>query len=157
MTEFLTPLSADTLRAAGIPAPWAFGQADRVRFYELDALNHVNNTAYLRWFETLRIRYMAAYDLSHYRPEDPIFVLRTLTCEYHVPTFLNDDYIVTARCESFRTNSFRKEYAVWCRGRLCTTGSAVVVMTDQTGERKVPLTDAQRQVLLDRDGARDDR
>ena len=50
MTDFLTPLSIETLRAAGIPDPWTYGQADRVRFYELDALNHVNNTAYLRWF-----------------------------------------------------------------------------------------------------------
>jgi acyl-CoA thioester hydrolase len=157
MTAFLTRLSADDLRAAGIPAPWAFGQADRVRFYELDALNHVNNTVYLKWFETLRVQYMIDYGLTQYRPEDPSFVVRSLTCDFLAPMFLNDDYIVTARCESFRTTSFRKDYAVWRGGRLCATGTAVVVMTDKSGERKQPLTDAQRETFVTRDGARDDR
>jgi acyl-CoA thioester hydrolase len=157
MTTYLTPLSADDLRRSGVPAPWAFGQADRVRFYELDALNHVNNTAYLRWFETLRVLYMMDYGLTGYGPEDPNFVVRSLACDYLAPMFLNDDYVVAARCESFRTTSFRKEYSVWRDGRLCATGSAVVVMTDRTGERKQPLTDAQRETFVIRDGARDDR
>ena len=157
MTAYLTPLTPEALRDAGVPPPWAFGQADRVRFYELDALNHVNNTAYLRWFETLRVHSMIDYGLTRYGPEDPNFVVRSLTCEYLAPMFLNDDYVVAARCESFRTTSFRKEYSVWRDGRLCATGSAVVVMTDRTGERKEPLTDAHRDVLIARDGARDDR
>ena len=157
MTAYLTPLSADDLRCAAIPELWAFGQADRVRFYELDALNHVNNTAYLRWFETLRVLYMIEYGLTRYRPEDPTFVVRSLTCDYLAPMFLNDDYLVTARCESFRTTSFRKDYAVWRAGRLCATGSAVVVMTDESGQRKQPLTEAQRQAFITRDAARDDR
>lgn len=54
---FLTPLSPEQLRAAGVPDGWSFGMADIVRFHELDALNHVNNVAYFRWFETLRIPY----------------------------------------------------------------------------------------------------
>ena len=37
--------------------------ADRVRFGELDALNHVNNVVYLRWYETLRVLYLEAYGI----------------------------------------------------------------------------------------------
>ncbi len=157
MTDFLTPLPVPTLRDAGIPEPWTFGQADRVRFYELDALNHVNNTAYLRWFETVRVGYLAAYGISDYGPDDPTLVLRSVTCDYHAPLFLNDEYIVTARCESFRTTSFRKVYAVWSGGALKAEGSAIVVMTDAAGTRKIPLTDQARAVFRSRDNARDDR
>jgi acyl-CoA thioester hydrolase len=157
MTDYLTPLSGEGLRAVGVPEPWTFGHADRVRFYELDALNHVNNTTYLRWFETLRVLWFFDRGITQYRPEDPTFVVRSLSCDYHAPLFLNDDYIVTARCESFRRTSFRKVYAVWSGGRLCTGGSAVIVKTDAAGARSVPLSEAERAVLVARDGARDER
>ncbi len=153
MTEFLTPLSGDTLRGLGIPEPWTFGQADRVRFYELDALGHVNNTAYLRWFETVRVGWFAEYGLSWYRPEDPTFVLRAITCDYHAPMFLNERYVVTARCESFRRTSFRKLYAVWADGQLKVEGSAIIVMTDRAGTTKLPLPEAWLTTLETRDGA----
>lgn len=153
MTDFLTPLTADALRDLGIPAPWTFGQADRVRFYELDALGHVNNTAYLRWFETIRVGWFSEYGLSHYRPDDPTFVLRRLTCDYHAPMYLHDRYVVTARCTSYRRTSFTKEYGVWADGQLKVTGMAVIVMTDRAGTTKVPLSDDMRRVLETRDGA----
>ncbi len=154
MTPYLTPLPPDALRAAGIPAPWAFGQADRVRFYELDALGHVNNTAYLRWFETTRVAWFAEYGISHYRPEDPTFVVRAITCEYRAPMFLNDPYIITARCSGFRTTSFTKEYAVWSGGEIKVAGTAVIVMTDAPGTTKLPLPEEMRAVLVARDGAK---
>jgi acyl-CoA thioester hydrolase len=154
---YLTPLPVGTLRAAGVPAPWTFGHADRVRFYELDALGHVNNTVYLKWFETQRVRWFGDRGMGQLRPEDPTFVIRSLTCEFLAPMFLDQEYIVTARCESFRRTSLTKTYAIWSGGRPCATGAAVIVMTDRTGAEKVPLTDDQRQMLTDRDGARDDR
>ncbi len=156
MTEFLTPLSVETLRSAGIPEPWSYGQADRVRFYELDALNHVNNTAYLRWFETVRVGYLAAYGISDYGPGDPTLVLRSVTCDYLAPMFLNEEYIVTARCESFRRTSFKKVYGVWSGGMLKAQGTTIVVMTDASGTRKVPLSDTAREIFRTRDSARDD-
>ena len=153
MTDYLTNLPLDTLRAMGIPEPWSFGQQDRVRFYELDALGHVNNAVYLRWFETVRVHWFADYDISHYRPEDATYVIRALTCDYHAPLFLNDSYVVTARCESFRRTSFKKRYAVWSGGELKVEGTAVIVTTDKTGTVKIPLTEAMRDVVQRRDGA----
>ena len=52
---YLVPLGPDALAAQGIPPHWRFGMADRVRFTEIDALNHANHTTYLRWFEMLRV------------------------------------------------------------------------------------------------------
>ncbi|MEM0946671.1 MAG: thioesterase family protein [Pseudomonadota bacterium] len=153
MADFLTPLSPETLRDLGIPEPWTFGQADRVRFYELDALGHVNNTAYLRWFETVRVGWFAEYGFSWYRADDPTFVLRAITCDYHAPMFLNESYVVTARCDSFRRTSFRKFYAVWADGKLKVEGSAVIVMTNKSGAEKMPLPEDWKTVLTERDGA----
>ncbi len=153
MSDYLRPLNATQLRANGIPDPWTFGQADRVRFYELDALGHVNNTAYLRWFETVRVGWFAEYGISDYGPDDPTFVVRSLTCDYIAPLFLNDRYIVTARCISFRTSSFVKRYAVWSEGALKAEGQTVIVQTDTAGTTKMPLSGATRDALIARDGA----
>ena len=153
MTTYLTPLDISALRGLGIPEPWVFGQADRVRFYEIDALGHVNNTAYLRWFETVRVGWFSEYGFSDYGPDDPTFVLRAITCDYFAPMFLNESYVVTARCESFRQTSFKKVYGVWSEGRLKVSGSAVIVMTDKAGTTKVPLSDRMREVMAARDGA----
>ena len=150
---FLTPLNAAALRTLGIPEPWTYGQADRVRFYEIDALGHVNNTAYLRWFETVRVGWFSDRGVSDYTEADPSLVLRGVTCDYLAPMFLNDAYVVTARCRSFRRSSFVKDYAVWSGGALKATGTAVVVMTDAGGTRKVPLPDRVRARLAEADGA----
>ncbi len=157
MSDYLSPLFVDDLAALGIPTPWRFGQMDRVRFYEIDALGHVNNTAYLRWFETLRVEWFKAYGFSWYGPDDPTFVLRSVTCDYHAPMFLHETYTVCCRVESLRNTSFRKEYAVFSGGELRVSGSTVVVMTDKAGTTKIPLSESMRQTLLDRDGATDAR
>lgn len=52
-----TSLDAATQTALGITPPAPLAMADRVRFSELDALNHVNNAVYMSWFERLRVRY----------------------------------------------------------------------------------------------------
>ena len=56
-------LDVDGLESEGIQG-WPFGLKDIVRFSELDPLNHVNNAAYLSWFETTRIEYIMHYGLT---------------------------------------------------------------------------------------------
>ena len=96
MPEFLTHLDADTLAEAGL-SEFSFGYRDRVRFYELDALNHVNNVVFLRWFETIRVAYFQDYGFSKYGPEDPMLVVRRATADFLAPAHQNDEYIVAAR------------------------------------------------------------
>ncbi|MCI2398287.1 thioesterase family protein [Aliiroseovarius subalbicans] len=150
---YLTPLTGEVLRAAGVPEGWDFGIADKVRFYELDALNHVNNVAYLRWFETLRIPYFRDYQVSSYRADDPQLVLMTNAARYHAPLYLNDSYVVTGRTVSYRNTSFRMEYAVFTETGLKTTGESVIVCLEQDAKTKRPLPKAAISAFQSRDGA----
>jgi len=127
--------------------------ADKVRFSELDALNHVNNVVYLEWFEALRVRYFRDYGISPYDGAGPRLVLRTQEAAYLKPMFLDDAYVVVARTAAFRRTSFRMDYAVYSDS-LCATSSAIVVQVSPDGQTKVPLTGAQREVFATRDGAR---
>ena len=136
MHPFLTPLPLETLRAAGVPAPFRFGMADRVRFGELDVLGHVNNAAYLAWFENFRIHYFRDYGVADYSGAPPRIVLRSVGLEFLSEVLLNQTYIVTGRTVSYRTTSFAMEYGVWINGRLTTKGSAVIVNLDHSGNKQ---------------------
>lgn len=149
-----TPLDAETLRAADVPEPWNFGVADRVRFYEIDALNHVNNTTPLRWFENLRVAYMTAYGQPYGAPESPQIVVKSLTAEFHRPMFLGESYVVVARTKSVRRTSFLKEYAVYA-GDLRYSGTALMVCVSPDGTEKRPMTPAFRKAVITRDGAQE--
>jgi len=153
---FLTPLPVDALRELGVPEPFAFGMRDRVRFGELDVLGHVNNAAYLRWFENLRIHYFRDYGVSDYNSTPPRIVLRALGLEFLDEVILNDEYTVAGRTVSTRTTSFAMEYVVVINKVVTTRGSAVIVNLDQSGAKQ-PLPAAWVTAFRDRDGAQDAR
>ena len=49
---------------------WPFAYLDRVRFGDLDAMRHLNNVEFLRFFETARIAYIRSLVPSH-QPAEP--------------------------------------------------------------------------------------
>ncbi len=150
---YLIPLGAGDLAAYGVPPEWRYGMADRVRFSEIDALDHVNHTACLRWFESLRLPYCRDYGISRYNQTSPELVLKAVEARYHAPMFTSEDYVVTARTVSFRTSSFRMEYAVFAPD-LRTEGSAVVVLLQRDGGGRFELTYDMKRTFVERDGAR---
>ncbi|WP_068116996.1 acyl-CoA thioesterase [Tropicimonas marinistellae] len=152
---YLTPLKPEELAAYGVPGQWRYGVADRVRFSELDALNHVNHTAYLRWFESLRLPYCRDYGISNYDSASPELVLKSVEATYHAPMFTNEAYVVAARTVSFRTSSFRMEYAVFAPD-LRVEGAALVVLLKRDGSGRFPLSEDVKNRLQERDGARPD-
>lgn len=151
MTPFLTPLDAAALRAANVPEPWAYGMADRVRFGEIDVLGHVNNAAYLRWLENLRINYFRDYGIADYDGKPPKIVLKTIGLDFKAEVKLNDVYILTGRTVEMRTSSFTMQYGVFVGGVLTTTGHAVIVSLNDDNSKR-PLPDALRSTFATRDG-----
>lgn len=148
---YLTPLSQDQLRAQDIPEPWSFGMADRVRFGEIDVLGHVNNAAYLRWFENLRIHYFDAYKVADYSDRMPKIVLRNIGLDFKAEVKLNDTYVLTGRTVEMRSSSFTMQYGVFVNGVLTTTGNAVIVSLNQDNSKR-PLSDTLRETFVTRDG-----
>jgi acyl-CoA thioester hydrolase len=151
----LTLLPVDKLRDLGIPAPFAVGQADRVRFRELDVLDHVNNATYLGWFETFRIAYLRASGLGDYADATsrPALILKRVGVEYHRPLHLEDVYVVTGRTRSYRRTSWTMEYRVYSGGHHCTTGEAVICLMEPDFRTRRPLPDDWTAMFRDRDGA----
>lgn len=152
---YLTPLPLQTLRSQGIPEPITFGQADRVRFHELDALDHVNNATYLTWFETFRVAYLKDYGITDYAQGEtrPGLVLRNIDIEYKAPLHLSETYIVAGRSLSYRRTSWKMQYGVFSGGRLCALSHAVICYMDPDAVTRRPLPAALIAAITERDGA----
>ena len=154
--RYHTRLSADEQRVAGINPPAPFAMADKVRFGEIDMLGHVNNTAYLSWFEAVRTRYVQDYGLTNYDPKtDPRIVIRSAEIRYVKEMLLGEDYVVTARCAAFRTTSFTIDQTIWS-GDLRATFSCILVTLASDGSGRLPLPEKFKSAIKERDGAASD-
>ncbi len=154
MTDLLKTLNRPALEALGIEG-FSYGYGDRVRFGELDALNHVNNAVYLRWFENIRVSYVQDYGLTSYgAPDDPQLVVRRVTADYFAPVLQNAVYVVTARTTLVKPSSFIMEYGLFVDGRCMASGEAVGVSLSADGSaRQNHRPDAVR-AMVERDGAK---
>ena len=149
--RYHTPLTAEEQLAAGLPAPRTLALADRVRYAELDPLNHVNNKSYFTWFETLRVEYGLRCVLPFFDVV-PRMVLRGGEVRFHKEMLEGEDYIATAHVTAFRASSYTIEQLIWA-GDLRASFNCVMVMLCPDGAERMPLPDALRDTFLDRDGA----
>jgi acyl-CoA thioester hydrolase len=152
--RYHTPLSAAEQRAFGIDAPPPLALADRVRYSEIDVLNHVNNKAYMEWFETLRTEHFFRFCAPFYQGMDePRTVLRNADIHYVQEMVAGQSYVATARVSAFRNTSYTIEQTIWAGGlRASMTG--VMVMLHPDGSGSYPLPDALKQYFIDVEGAK---
>ena len=118
-----------------------------VAWGDMDALGHVNNTVYLRWFESARIAYFDAIGMMTDRQVGPI--LARTSIDFRRPVAYPDTVRVTARVEAQGNTSFTMRYEVHSRGAgaLAAEGEGVVVLFDYESGQKVRLPDGLRQAI----------
>lgn len=151
--RYHTPLSDAEQRAQGLSDPQPLALADRVRYSEIDMLNHVNNKAYVEWFETLRTEHFFRLCLPFYNGlYEPRTVLRNAEIHYVKEMVAGQSYIATARVSTFRNTSYSVEQSIWCDG-LCATMSGVLVMLHPDGSGRDPLPEALKQYFVEIEGA----
>jgi len=118
-----------------------------VAWGDMDAFGHVNNTVYLRWFESARIAFFERIDISASRPEKVGPILASTTCDYLTPVEYPATVVVGARVRRVGNTSFIVEHLATKNGTPVARGSAVVVLIDyETGE-KVRVSDEMRAAI----------
>lgn len=150
-----TPLSADAQRAEGLSAPQPLAMADRVRFGELDVLQHVNNAVYMQWFERVRVAYVGLYGLSRNlgTGPGPRIVIRSASIHYRQEMLMDEDYIVTCGCTAFRTTSFTLHQQIWSHGTLRAEMDCVLVLLQPDGSGRYPIPPEVAHRFAEQDGA----
>ena len=129
----------------------SYVHTERVRFGDLDAMRHLNNVVFLRYFETARIAYLRELVPAHdpARPESDDFGLIFAECHinYRSPVLFDEVLDVRCRIGTVRRSSFRVEFEMRVEGRLAAEGYGVLVGFDYVNQQAAQLPEALRERL----------
>jgi acyl-CoA thioester hydrolase len=119
-----------------------------VAWGEMDAFGHVNNTVYLRWFESARIEYFRQVGMLERMATDRVGpILARTEIDYRVPVLWPDTVQVDVGVEKVGRSSFVMVYRVTSEskgGAVVAEGKTVIVQLDYTSGAAVPLDEATR-------------
>src|SRR5438105_6631792 len=121
MDPELTELLAGYPVVIDIPVWWG----------DQDAFQHVNNTVYLRWYESSRIAYHRTIGLSDLMTTGNVGpILASISCEYRYPLTFPDTVRVGARITRLGRTSMTMEHRVVSQAaqRVAADGSSAIVL-----------------------------
>ena len=124
----------------------SFIHTERVRFGDLDAMRHLNNVVFLRYFETARIAYLRelipAHDPAH--PERDEFGVIFAECHinYRSPVHFDEEVATNLSIGNVRRSSFRVEFEMRVDTRLVAEGYGVLVGFDYVEQKSTHLPEA---------------
>ena len=118
------------------------------RFYETDALGHINNAAIAAWFEVARISFLESLE-----PGDAgtgkNWVLASIKLDFVAETYYGSE--VSARIVGARAGntSLTVDCEMWQNDALTVRGEAVLVHFDVARKQSMRLPEALRRKVLD--------
>lgn len=151
----IAALLVDYPAALEIPIAWG----------EQDAFGHVNNTVYIRQFESARIEYMRRAGLwANLRdidapspailsdsPEARIGpILASIYCRYKLPVTFPDSVIAAARVTDITADRFTMVHRTISlrHGRIAAEGEGVIVTYDYASARKAAVPEDMRTTII---------
>jgi acyl-CoA thioester hydrolase len=132
-----------------------FVHTERVRFGDLDAMRHLNNVVFLRYFETARIAYIRKLMPSHdpAQPEADPFGLIFAEChiDYRSPVYFDEEVDVECSIGEVRRSAFQVLFTMRVSDRVAADGYGWLVGFDYAAEKSTVLPDSFREVLENAD------
>jgi acyl-CoA thioester hydrolase len=126
-----------------------------VQWGDQDSFQHVNNTAYFRWFESGRIAYSMKVGLSDLMREKRIGpILASMTCDYRLPlTFPDTVHVGTRITRIGRTSMTMEQVLVSVAARaVAAEGRSTLVVYDYNTAAPVPVPDAVHTAIAELEG-----
>ena len=121
-----------------------------VRWGDMDAMGHVNNTIYFRYFETLRIEWMRSIGFVA-DPRGTGFVIANAFCNFIRQIEYPGDLLARHYAANPGRTSFDTYFTLErgdAPGVICANGGATMVWVDFASQRPQPLPDPLRAHLL---------
>jgi acyl-CoA thioester hydrolase len=115
-----------------------------------DALGHVNNTIYFRWFESARIEYMSRVGLIGPSAANALGpIMAAASCNFRRQITYPDTVHVGARVTRIGRASFTMEHVVFSEKCRCIAadGNATLVVLDYSKNLAHPVPEAIRQAI----------
>ena len=123
-----------------------------IEWGDMDALQHVNNIEYFKYFQVARIAYFEKINSDSVFGETPIpLILASTQCKFIYPITFPDSVSVGVRVGAMADQYFTMKYAVVSHQhqRLVAIGDAKVVMFDYVNNKKTSIPDEVRKTIID--------
>jgi len=127
------------------PATYRLWRHDIIRFADLDPLGHVNNVAYMVYFETGRIAFLEQLGaVSRENPDRPVFVLAHIAADYIAEVYYPGTVDIGTAVRHVGRSSFHLGHGIFVDGECKALATSVIVQVQGHPLHSVPLTDDQR-------------
>jgi len=112
-----------------------------VKWGEMDALQHVNNAVFFKYFETVRLRYFDDSNLMESLDKEGIFpILASTACKFTKPLHYPDTIKCACRISSIGNTSFVQQYQIWDgAGDVSAIGEGVIVLVSKESNSKTAI------------------
>ena len=118
---------------------------------EMDSMQHVNHTVYLKWMEAARFSYFEKIGIQEQMKETGVGnILKSIECRYRVPLTHPDTVSVGSRLESLEEDQYVLNQAVYSHQhkRVAAEGKATMVMYDYRELQKTMIPPGLRERIL---------
>ena len=143
---------ADDDRIADLLAGFPVTVDIPVAWGDMDAMGHVNNAVYFRYFETARLECFAGLGLTSFEETGGIGpILHSASCRYRIPLTHPDTVTVGVQVGDVGPDRFEMRYRVVSHrhGAVAADGESVIVTFDYAAGRKAEVSEKLRERLLD--------
>ena len=150
-------MTSDPRMNSGLLGGFAVTVTIPVAWGEMDALGHVNNIIYFRYFENGRAHYLTRVGFFDVRADQPTIgpILASINCRFRYPLTYPDDVTVGVRVTALGADRFTVQHRVVSRQAnvIAAEGEGVIVSYDYGSGQKASLPAAVREAILALDGA----
>lgn len=126
-----------------------FSTTDRVNWADIDAFGHVNNLAYLRYFQSARIAFCQAVGIA-VQPDEPApsFIVASTQCQYFKPLHFPNELMIETQVVELGSTSLHLRHELKDeQTNHCATGADVLVLFDYQSREKINISRELRSIL----------
>ena len=123
-----------------------------VAWGEMDAMGHVNNIVYFRYFESARIAYFEKMNLLGYMTETGIGpILGEISCKFKIPLSYPDRVLIGAKVVRIKEDRFIMNHLVVSikHQKVAAEGESVLVTYNYREGKKVTVPEVVKRSILD--------
>ena len=122
----------------------------QVRWGEMDALGHVNNTVYFRWAEDGRIAHFESLGLLNTPGQSSVGpILASIDTRFRVPLAYPDEVLIGSRLSDLQADRFVVHHQVFSQHhqRIAAEGQGLIVCFDYLKQRKAQVPTPVREAI----------
>lgn len=123
-----------------------------VAWGEMDAMGHVNNIMYFRYFESARLAYFERVGFLDEMKRNGVGpILATTKCRFRKPLTYPDRIRIGATAKDVQDDRFTMLYCIESAalGTIAADGEGLIVAYDYNAQQKTAIPDSVRRAILD--------